>query len=73
MSSAAKKPTSRAKVAAWRARKRAEGLRQVTLWVPDTRTPEFAAEARRQSRLAAKSAHAKDDQLFVDSLAEFWD
>ena len=34
-----------------RARLRAQGLRPVTLWLPDTRSPRFAAECRRQSRL----------------------
>jgi hypothetical protein len=34
---------------------RAAGLRPVQLWVPDTTTPEFREEARRQSRLVAGS------------------
>jgi hypothetical protein len=32
---------------------RAKGLRQIQLWVPDTRSPTFAAECRRQSLLVA--------------------
>jgi hypothetical protein len=32
---------------------RAKGLRQIQLWVPDTRSPEFAEECRRQSLLIA--------------------
>lgn len=40
------------------------------MWVPDTRTPEFAAEARRQSRLAANSPQEADDMAFVDALVE---
>lgn len=31
--------------------KRTAGLRLFRLWVPDTRSPRFAAECRRQSRL----------------------
>lgn len=47
---------------------RALGLRPIQMWVPDVRTPEFAAEALRQSRLIAESDHAEDDQAFVDAL-----
>ena len=39
------------RVAAYRAQLRAHGLRPIQIWVPDTRAPGFAAEARRQSRL----------------------
>jgi hypothetical protein len=34
-----------------RTRQRAAGLRLIQLWVPDTRSPRFAAECRRQCRL----------------------
>lgn len=34
---------------------RQAGLRPVQIWVPDTRRPDFAAECRRQSRLAAQA------------------
>jgi len=45
-------PLSRAeRVARHRARLRAAGLRPVQLWVPDTRSAEFAEECRRQARL----------------------
>lgn len=43
-------PMSRAeRVARRRAKLRAAGLRPVQLWVPDTRSREFAEECRRQS------------------------
>jgi len=45
----------RERVGQYRARMQARGFRQVNLWVPDTRQPGFAAECRRQSRLAAKA------------------
>jgi len=67
----AKPRPSRAKVAAHRQRLRAQGLRPITIWVPDVRSPEFAAEARRQSLLIANSPHAAEDQAFVDSIADF--
>ena len=35
----------------YRVRQRAAGLRLIQLWVPDTRSPRFVAECRRQSRL----------------------
>ncbi|MEJ0074688.1 MAG: antitoxin MazE family protein [Alphaproteobacteria bacterium] len=71
---ATKRKANRAKVSAHRARMRAQGMRLLQIWVPDTRSPEFAKEARRQSRMAARSRYAKDDQAFVDSLSSwFWE
>ena len=68
-----KKPkTSREKVAAHRAKLRAQGLRPIQIWVPDVRSPEFAAEARRQSRLVAQDPRDREDQDFVESLID-WD
>ena len=45
---------------AYRDRRRAEGLRLVQRWVPDTRSPEFLAELRAQS-LALARASADDE------------
>ncbi len=39
------------------------------IWVPDVRAPGFAAEAHRQSELAAASPHATEDQAFVDAIS----
>jgi hypothetical protein len=39
--------------------------------VPDVRSPEFAAEAHRQSAAVASSGHAVDDQAFIDAIS--WD
>ena len=61
--------TSRQKVRAHRERLRAQGLRPLQVWVPDTRSPKFAAEAARQSRLVASSRYASEDQAFVDALS----
>jgi hypothetical protein len=57
------------KVRAHRARLRAQGLRPIQIWVPDTRLPAFAREARRQARLVATSVHAAEDQAFVDAIS----
>ena len=62
---------SRDKVRSHRERLRAQGLRPVQVWVPDTRTAKFAREARRQSLLAASSPYAEEDQAFVDAISEF--
>jgi hypothetical protein len=61
------------RVADHRARLRSQGLRPLQVWVPDTRSPGFAAEAHRQSLLAASSSTAEGDQAFVDALSTFND
>jgi len=61
------------KVQAYRARLRAQGLRPIQIWVPDVRSPEFAAEARRQSLLVANSPQEAEDQAFVDAVSALWD
>ena len=60
---------ARQRVAAHRAKLRRQGLRPVQIWVPDVRAPGFAAEAHRQSALAAASPHAAEDQAFVDAIS----
>ena len=64
-----KKPSSRDKVRSHRERLRAQGLRPIQIWVPDTRSPRFAAEARRQCELIAASPQEAEDQAFVDSIS----
>jgi hypothetical protein len=64
-----KPASSRQKVSAHRKRLRAQGLRPIQIWVPDTRSPKFAAQASRQSRLVASSPHASEDQAFIDALS----
>ena len=60
------------KVGEHRARLRQQGLRPIQIWVPDVRSPEFAAEARRQSALVAASPQEADDQAFIDAIRD-WD
>jgi len=47
---------------------RAMGMRPIQIWVPDTRQPAFAAESKRQSKLAA-DADLNDQGLmnFMDA------
>jgi len=59
----------RQRVADHRARLRRQGLRPVQIWVPDVRALGFAAEAHRQSALAAASPDAAEDQAFVDAIS----
>jgi hypothetical protein len=62
--------TSRLKVRAHRDRLRSLGLRPIQIWVPDVRARAFRAQAHRQSLAVASSAQARDDQAFIDSLAD---
>jgi hypothetical protein len=59
------------KVRAHREKLRRQGLRPIQIWVPDVRSPEFAAEAHRQSLAVAKSPHAKEDQDFIDAISDW--
>ncbi len=62
MSSTAKKPkTSTERMAAYRKRMRDAGLRPVQIWVPDVRSPEFIAKARRQAQSVARRDPGGDD------------
>jgi hypothetical protein len=70
---AKKSKSSAEKVRAHRARLRKAGLRPVQIWIPDTRSPEFAREARRQSLAVARSPQEKEDQAFVDAISEWPD
>jgi len=67
----ARAKSAREKVRAYPQRMRAKGLRLVQMWLPDTRTPEFAAEAHRQSLLANASPLAAEDQAWVDSISDW--
>lgn len=56
----------------YRRRMRARGYRPVQIWVPDVRTEEFAAEARRQALLLAQADRLGDDQDFVEAVSVPW-
>lgn len=60
-------PTS--KVARHRERMRAAGLRPVQFWVPDTRTPEFAAEVRSQCQSLKGDPTEADMLRFTEEAA----
>jgi hypothetical protein len=72
MASASAKP-SRIKVRQYRERLRKQGLRPIQIWVPDVRSPTFRSEAHRQSAAIAASAHAREDQAFIDAVTDWGD
>lgn len=69
----ARRAANRRKVREHRQRLRAQGMRPIQIWVPDVHSPEFAAEARRQSLLANASPEEADIQAFIDSVYEWPD
>jgi len=44
----------------------------VQIWVPDVRSPEFAAEAHRQALRVATAAQTSADMDFVEAISEDW-
>jgi Protein of unknown function (DUF3018) len=73
MPSASRPKPSRVKVREHRERLRSQGLRPIQIWVPDVRSPSFRAEAHRQSLAVAVSAHASEDQAFIDAVSDWGD
>ncbi len=71
MSALNRTSSSRDKVRAHRERLRRQGLRPIQIWVPDVRSPDFAAAAHRQSLAVANSPHVRDDQDFVDAISDW--
>ncbi|MDJ0450369.1 antitoxin MazE family protein [Methylocystis sp. JR02] len=53
-----------------RDRLRAQGLRPIQIWAPDVRASSFRSEAHRQSLAVAASAHAAEDQAFIDAVSD---
>lgn len=70
MRSTKKARATREKVQSYRERMRARGMRPIQVWVPDTRTARFRAEAHRQSLAVARSAGARSDQDFIDAVSD---
>jgi hypothetical protein len=55
----------------YRARQRTRGLRLVQIWLPDVRSPRFLAEARRQSRLAARDPSEREFLAVLERNSDF--
>ena len=60
--------TARETASRYRARMRAQGFRPLQLWVPDSRSPKFAAECRRQSQSIARGPEG-DIENFLEAAA----
>ena len=71
MASVSTAKPSRIKVREHRERLREQGLRPIQIWVPDVRSATFRSAAHRQSAAIAASAHALDDQAFIDAVADW--
>ena len=62
----------RRRMANYRQRMRAAGLRPVQIWAPDTRSSDFIEICRRQSRAVAAADPAGDEIMrFVAGLVEW--
>jgi hypothetical protein len=60
------------RMANYRQRMRAAGLRPVQIWVPDSRDPNFAEKCRAQARAVAASDPAGDEIMrFVAGVYEW--
>jgi hypothetical protein len=55
----------------YRSRKQATGMRLIQLWVPDTRSPRFAAEIRRRSRMLKGDPAEAEALEFIDRVADW--
>jgi hypothetical protein len=58
---------------AYRDRLKARGMRQIVLWVPDTRRPGFAEEIRRQLALVEGSPEDRETLTFIESAGDWSD
>jgi hypothetical protein len=59
------------RVSTYRSRKRAAGFKSVQLWVPDPKSPGFADECRRQSRLVAHDPEEIRDLELLTEIADW--
>jgi hypothetical protein len=47
------------------------GVRQLRMWLPDTSTPEFQAEARRQAALLRAAPEEAEALDFIEKVGDF--
>jgi Protein of unknown function (DUF3018) len=73
MPTASSPKPSRVKVREHRKRLREQGLRPIQIWAPDVRSPAFRSEVHRQSAAVAASVQTREDQAFIDSVADWGD
>ena len=61
-------PARQSKFARYRARKKAQGLREVRLWVPDTRSPEFQERLNAQIRAINASKSEREVMDWIEEV-----
>jgi hypothetical protein len=66
---AAKRSAAHESVRLYRAKMKQQGFRQISIWVPDTKSPKFRRECRRQSRLASEADQADGLDGFLNVAA----
>jgi hypothetical protein len=49
------------------------GVQRIQICVSDVRAASFRQEAHRQSRAVSRSAHAREDQAFIDAVSDWQD
>lgn len=57
----------------YRERLKARGMRQIVLWVPDTRRPGFADEMRRQLALVEGTPEDRETLAFIGAAGDWSD
>lgn len=63
--------SAKEKMRKYRDRLRAEGLRPVQIWVPDTTRPGFREQFQRQARIVHSNAREKETLDWIEELADF--
>ncbi len=62
------------KFRAYRARKKAAGLREVRMWVPDVNSPEFLAKLAKDMEITSAQKDEQDVMVFIEmASADLWD
>ena len=62
------------KFTAYRARKKAAGLREVRMWVPDFSNPKFLEKLAKDMEITSAQEDEQDVMLFIEmATADLWD
>ncbi len=64
-------PEPGSKFQRFRARRSAQGMKELRLWVPDTSRPEFTVEMRRQVLLIRDSPEDLDALAFIEATTDW--
>jgi len=55
----------------FRARRKAQGMKELRLWVPDTRRPDFIKEIRRQLTLTEETPDDQETLSLIEDTADW--